>query len=611
MVSPARLFFLVLGSFLLAFFLNMRVFNDGSPGWKQIVTSDGRGYYAYLPALLLDHDPTFASEIAREKGLAGYSDYRPGYLVKQGARPYNKYFTGEALLLIPFFLAATLFSWIFATGIDGYSFFYLLFAGLGALCYLMLGLFFLFRILGHLRISPANTVLTLAAIFFGTNLFYYSLWQPTMSHLYSFFLVNGFMWTGILAINNWNLKSAARLGFFFTLAVLTRPTHISILLLVPFLAGNTGNLAGFTKSLLAGRKPAAVFILILVAGITLQCLVWYWQTGHLFIWSYRNEGFRFTTPEITNVLFSYRKGFFIYTPLALLSLAGLFVLAPASRLQFFSVAGFLVLATYVIASWWNWYYGDGFGLRAFIDYYGVFAILLALLLNSIRFKPLSACMWLLLLILTIFNLVQTWQYTHFVIQPNSMNREKYRYVFMRTDQAAAGCLGGNREIADYSIDQAAPVKKLFNDFEQNRPNWNEYMTIATPCAFSGKHCGFLDEKHPYSSGVSIRASSLGHASASFFIEGTVMVYDSISDAGDKAMVVLSMDSITPGINWWTGFRLNDTPGQAARHWRKSAFSLMTPEISNPRGILKVYIWNTGRKPLLVDDFTVNIYGSRQ
>jgi hypothetical protein len=37
---------------------------------------------------------------------------------------------------------------------------------------------------------------------------------------------------------------------------------------------------------------------------------------------------------------------------------------------------------------------------------------------------------------------------------------------------------------------------------------------------------------------------------------------------------------------------------------------MTPVIGNHRGILKVYLWNIGKKPLLTDDFRLFIYAPR-
>ena len=96
-----------------------------------------------------------------------------------------------------------------------------------------------------------------------------------------------------------------------------------------------------------------------------------------------------------------------------------------------------------------------------------------------------------------------------------------------------------------------------------------------------------------------------------YVEGEVMVLDSLAGASNRCLVVLSMDSVRKGENWWYGFLLNDTPQKTVKKWRKCTFSLMTPEIENPTGILKIYIWTTGRKPVLIDDFLVRIYSRRQ
>ncbi len=601
---------LCLISFMLAFFLNMRVFNDGVPGWKQIITSDGRGYYAYLPALLIDHDPTFSKVTARESSLLGYPHYKPGYLVKSGNHVLDKYFAGEAFLLLPFFLLGVLFSFIAGNDINGFSFFFQLFAGLGTLFYLFTGLVFLKRILAGLHIRAVVTAMTLTFILLGTNLFYYSLWQPTMSHLFSFFAINGFMWFTIRAIQKWSVKRAVWMGFFLGVVCLIRPTNGVVVVLIPFLAGDRNHLFRFLQGVLAKKTALLAMILVFLAIVSIQGLLWYLQTGHFFIWSYQDEGFNFGHPEILQVLFSYRKGLFIYTPLVLVSMFGLLPLVLRKRLQFFSIAIFLVITTYVVASWWNWYYGDGFGLRAFIDYYGVIAILIAILMN---FRRSTAGIILSLLILTplaALNLIQTWQYTHQVIQPNSMNAAKYHHVFLRTDSTVINCLGGNEEIADYAVNLDQPAGIYENDFEKPADGWINNTVVETPRAYSGSHAGYLDSLHQFSPGIAVRTGKLFKMPAVCYVTGELMVWDSLRGASNGALVVLSMDTLTPGENWWQGFRLNDVPQESCKIWRKCKFSLMLPEIANPQTILKIYIWNTRKKPMLVDDFRVRFYSGR-
>lgn len=603
-----RIALFCLAGFVLAFFLSMRVFTSDR-GWRHIVTSDGRGYYAYLPALLIDQDPTFAKVVEREKKLLGYPHYKPGYLVKSDERNLNKYFSGEAFLLLPFFLLGMLFTFFAGTPMDGYSFFFQLFIGLGALFYLVLGLNFLRKILDFMQIRAKAATLVLVVIFLGTNLFYYSLWQPTMSHIFSFFTINGFLWYTIRAIQQWQLKTAAWMGLYIGLTCLVRPTNVLVILLIPFLAGDRQNLMRFFTNI--RKKKGVTLLLLLIAFLVFstQLILWQIQTGRFFVWSYQSEGFRFNSPEIMNVLFSFRKGLFIYTPLILVSWAGMIVLLWRSRLQFFSVLGFIVASTFVTASWWNWYYGDGFGLRAFIDYYGIFAILLAILVDRIQSRTGFIVMVVLTIPFVLLNFVQTWQYTNKIMQPNSMNREKYAYIFMRADSSVINSLGGNQEIAGYDINPVHPLKTFSNDFEQDQEHWSKISTVQSANAFSGTHAGYLDSVHPYSPGIVIRAGQLGIAHSSCYIEGEIMVWDSVIGASNGALVVLSMDSINEGENWWQGFKLNDVPQKKIKSWRKCTFSLMLPDISNPDGILKVYIWNTQKKPMLIDDFRVRFYGS--
>ena len=492
--------------------------------------------------------------------------------------------------------------------INGYSFFFQVFTGLGALLYLFLGLIFLNRVLKSQQISNKAVSLTLIAILFGTNLFYYSMWQPTMSHVFSFFAMNGFLWYTSRAIQEWNIKTAAWMGLFLGLTCLIRPSNAVVLLLIPFMARDGNGLQRFFKMAPANKRAIFLLLVICLFILSIQGVLWYIQTGRFFVWSYRDEGFHFRSPEIMNVLFSFRKGLFVYTPLLLVALFGLLPLIARKRLQFISLAGFLIVSTYVVSSWWNWYYGDGFGLRAFIDYYGVFALLLGLLINMCRTRLGEVLVIVLLTLFVFVNLVQTWQYTHLVIQPNSMNATKYKYIFMRTDSSVVNCLGGNEEIAGFTINLHRPVRQFFNDFENPVAGWTSNSIVQTDHAYSGNHAGYLDSVHPYSPGIAIQAGQLCKLPASCFLTGELMVRDSLSGAGNHALVVLSMDSIHPGENWWQGFRLNDIPVDHCSSWRKCKFSLMLPAISDPDKILKVYIWNTGKKPMLVDDFVVRVYG---
>jgi uncharacterized membrane protein YphA (DoxX/SURF4 family) len=564
-----------------------------------------------LPALLIDHDVTYQKVTGREKKILGYKRYEPGYLVKSGDRVVKNYFAGEALLLLPFFLLATFFSWIGGIEITGYSFFFQLFTGLGALFYLFLGLYYLKRILEYLRVHPILSAIILATILLGTNLFYYSLWQPSMSHVYSFCAINGFLWYACRAIQNPGLKNIPLAGLFLGLTVLIRPTNGIIILLVPFLL-NTAEEARILGGFLQKRKTV---ILLFLASFTLviciQFILWRIQTGNWLIWSYKDEGFIFGHPKISNVLFGYRKGLFIYTPLIFLSLLGCFRLLSGRLTRFFSMALFLVLSTWIISSWWNWYYGDSFGARAFIDYYGIYALLLAILLDPRHRNPRTAMVILLFIPFAALNLLQTWQFTHYIIHLYSMNKAKYQYVFLKTDSVYQKCLGGNEEIAGYSMDMSHPCKQYHTLFEEPEDAWKNSFTKKVPYAHSGLYVGYVDSLHPYSATLEIKPETLSPYPALFYIRGSIWIYDSIKGASNNAFLVFSMDSIDQEGNYWYGFPVKDIPDSLAGVWRNCSFSLTLPEFRIPGKILKIYLWNKGKKLVMFDDFSVEFFTEKR
>lgn len=81
-------------------------FNWGNKHWKGIVEADGKGYYAYLPAIFIYKDLNFGffDEIEKEKYYNKnlYYDYR----ADTNGKTINKYYCGTALAELPFFLIA-------------------------------------------------------------------------------------------------------------------------------------------------------------------------------------------------------------------------------------------------------------------------------------------------------------------------------------------------------------------------------------------------------------------------------------------------------------------------------------------------------------------------
>lgn len=594
--------------FSAAFLLSTRFFNDRATGWKSMISSDGKGYYAYLPAFITYGDPSFRQVVEAEDRETKRGVHPPEYLGEVNGHAVNKYFAGVALLLAPFYLLASLLTWLTGLEMNGYSFYFQLFTGIGALFYLFAGLWFLRKLLARFAVRPEVAAITLAVIVLGTNLFYYALWQPSMSHIYSFFAVNGFLWFAAKTFDRPGKLNHALAGLFLGIVFLIRPTNLVVILLLPLVAGDLRQTVRLYGTPAKGMVRLAWFLVPLVLVAVIQPLLWYRQAGEFLLWSYRDEGFNWTRPEVMNVLFSFRKGLFIYTPLAALALAGLWPLWKTGRLKFLSVVLFLATATWIIASWWNWYYGDSFGLRPFIDYYGVFGILLGLLLSRFGGKAGFAAMLLILVPVVFLNLFQTWQYTMKIIHPFNMNREKYGYVFLRGDSLSMNGLGGNEELARFTTDLSRPCRVYFHSMEKPLLRWKNDTRRRDARAFSGKFTGLADSLHAFTPGLFVRADSVSPVPSRLFLSGSVMVRDSVKGASNGAFLVLSIDSAGPGRkNFWYGFKLNDIPSDTFGIWRRRSFAFNLPEITNPKAMIQCYIWNPGGKPFTIDNYGLWFY----
>jgi len=408
--------------------------NWGENRWHKLLKIDGVGYYNYLPAVFIYHDLNFEfyDEVKNENPRPEL-DF--AFKTKTNSGIIDKYYSGTAICISPFFLSAHLLSHISGHSTDGYSFYYLLGIQLAAFFYLILGLMFLSLILKAYQISNWNRALILLAVFFGSNLFYYVVHEPFMSHVYSFAFVNLF----ILSILNyikarkgkWVFISAFSLG----IILLIRPVNIMILLAIPFLYGDWTTLKSVSSNLIKKTFDVITALLIFLAIISIQSIIYKIQTGSFFVYSYGNEGLNLTTPHIIDFLFSYRKGFFIWAPLMFFSLLGLKSLFKNGVYKFVSWFAFILFVVYILSSWWNWYYGGSFGSRVMIDYLAFFAIPLALLLQKSSLRKLVV---ITIVVLSIFTQIQTFQYIKGYIHWSEMNSEWYWDNFLRIDKVLNG-----------------------------------------------------------------------------------------------------------------------------------------------------------------------------
>ncbi len=396
-----------------------------------LVEADAKGYYAWLPAILIYHDVGFGffEHIEKEKYYNPNLSYE--FRTQHKGHTINKYWAGTALCQAPFFLAGHALTLFYGYPADGYSACYVKSVSFAGIVYVLFSMLLMIKILGHFQISSNVSRLVITALVFGTNLFYYTVIEFGMSHVYSLTFISLWIFSLLRFMEREKVKYILLMGLATGMLILIRPVNILILAALPFVSGDP---AGFFKTVFRFPRALSAALLLVIAVVSLQGFLFLIQTGDFFVYTYKGEGFNWLNPRMSAILFSWKKGLFLYTPIYLLSMTGLVVLWKKDRQRFLWWWVFFILQLYVFSSWHNWYYGGSFSGRAYVEYLPLFGLLLALSLQHARPRPLRAILTGITFLLIIFCQIQTYQYRHGQIHWSDQTREKYLENFLRIDR---------------------------------------------------------------------------------------------------------------------------------------------------------------------------------
>jgi hypothetical protein len=166
--------------------------------------------------------------------------------------------------------------------------------------------------------------------------------------------------------------------FVAALIILIRPTNAIVLLLwavwnIGSWEDVKGRFAFFKKNWWRFWFVPIVFFLVALP----QLFYWHDITGHWVYYSYDDQGFNWTKPEVYKIFFHLCNGFVPYTPMMVFAIVGLVLGAYKNVLNTRLSLFIFILLAYVCASWWNWWFGGAYGYRSFLDFYPIFALGLA------------------------------------------------------------------------------------------------------------------------------------------------------------------------------------------------------------------------------------------
>lgn len=423
-----------LSVFLLLFALNNYVGNSDTT-----IRSDGIGYYDALPSLFIHHDfirkdSTIEAHPALYERIKSYKDI----YVPAGKAFVDKYSIGTAFLQAPFFLYTYYVVMEADPAATGYEPAFQKSVFHAAITYLFLALvlftaFLHARGFGWFGILTGQLAMTLA-----TGIVNYVSYEASFSHMYSLFAITGMLLYATKYFQKGRATSFYAAAFFLGLVVLIRPVNLLVVAALPMLADSGKSFLDGIRNLFLKPKYYVGFV-IAVALVFVQLLAWYYQTGSYLIYTYQGEqGFDFSNPQLINILFSFKKGLFIYTPVLLLIFPGIIYWIKDKHYWTAASWGlFFLVLTYVLASWWSWFYGCSFGLRAYIEFYPLLILPVVYLVDKSG-VIIRAMILVVIALLAWLNLIQSYQYKEYILDWINMDQGKYLRIFGRTEPRYVG-----------------------------------------------------------------------------------------------------------------------------------------------------------------------------
>jgi hypothetical protein len=429
----------------------------------RIYSSDEIQYFAFLRSVWFDHDLSFENEYQSfyDRGIARSDGFHETFLERttETGRRLNFGTVGCAILWSPFYLAGDLAARATGAPVDGFSGPYVAAVAYGSAVYGFLAL--VLAVLCAQRLG-LNGLVAAVAVWLGTPLFFYMYVAPPFSHACSAFGVALFTYVWLRVRDGWSTRGLIALGAAGALMAMVREQDA-------FFAA--GPALDFLWSVFAPHQPSDVWEFETgwfarrnlgdagkVAGVVAaavafavvfmpQAATYLILNGHLGPHASVAHKMNWMAPHALQVLFSPAHGFFVWTPLAVVALAGLFFL-PQKQVGVCLLL-MVALQIYVGGSVESWTVAGAFGQRRFIALTTTMVIGCAALQQALKDRTARRALTAVTVLTVYWNLALIAEfsiglmdrqrleprknaYDAFVTLPRMAPSLVYRYLFDRT-----------------------------------------------------------------------------------------------------------------------------------------------------------------------------------
>jgi hypothetical protein len=579
------------------------------------------GYYMYLPLTFKYNDITIQHISTIDNILKTYHASETFY---QAVKWDNgswvmRYPIGLSVLFSPFYFISDAITQFTDYPRDGFSRPYQLGVLYGCLFYTLIGLYFVKKILTSF-FNDRTSALTMICIVLGTNYFFHvSLHgQGVMSHNLLFSMYAIIIYLTIKWHQSFSVKHIILLGIFTGITALCRPSEI-ICLIIPIFYGvyNLNTLKAKASLLINYKKQIFLFIILISSIGFIQFGYWKYASGHFIINPYGagnpGEGLELLQPHILKVLFSFRKGWFIYTPLMLFTMIGFWQMHKHNKLLFLPVFFYFIINFYIVSCWSCWWYGSCFGVRSLIPSYAVLTLPLGYFICFALKDKFKYFYSLFIFLFIILNLFQSWQMTVGIMDPANMSRAYYFSTFLQTSKPTPeqsklllkGKFNDGIEIftKEDSLTHILNYAQLIN-FETKSKDINSKF-LSDSIHHSGKLSIVTNIENPYSSNIEVPFRDISKKSYTW-IKASIWLYSNYPADSLNATFIIELRH--KGYIFKQKLYPLNNANFKSHVWNNLEYYYFTPDdLRSTKDLVRTYFWNRSPHTIYVDDLMMQSY----
>lgn len=358
----------------------------------QAVYGDGIYYWSFARSVFIDHDINVGNEILH------YYDHQfnnsnkeivyPKQLVESRNKDY-KLPIGVSVAWLPFFAVAQGIGLVLQyihipVVLNGYSDLYQVIVGIGNILFMLLGLYYSWKLVRQYYYAHI-AIVTVVFLFFASNLFYYGSIDVVNSHPLTFFLSSFTLYFFFGYVRS-RWYQWIGLGMLIGGLALTRNQDVLFGVLIP--AGlihsfYVTNAVSF-KKIFSHVWLGVLSLLGMLLFISPQLLLLQYAFGSFLKIPYLGgAGFNFLHAHLLGLLINSQTGLLWTSPIVVIGFIGLVILA--FQKKYIGIVGSLIFLTeYVlIASWASWNQASSYGIRMLISTYPLIAVGLGFIIQQI------------------------------------------------------------------------------------------------------------------------------------------------------------------------------------------------------------------------------------